>query len=437
MSPASDLAASAGKLTGTGSVYVIANSGQTSLLSLVYELKGAHIEVAEKPFDAANTHFPSGSLLITQANDQAITAALHKLVLDAVRLDTAPTVATHAVTPPRIAFMHTWLATQTEGWWRLAFDKAGIPYSYINTQTVSSESDLHSKYDVIVFAPVGRASTQEIVDGLPMWGNAMPWQKTALTPNLGQLDSTADTRPGLGYDGVEHLKSFVEKGGLLITCEDTAQFAADIGLAPGVAVAPHADSRVVGTVLAGVFVSHSSPVAYGYGNDLPVISASGMVFNISNTVARASGRVLMDPYAHRPTGRGGPDDADIPQGRVNVEPQIPPKQKPWEPKFLNEDQLRNNPEAIPALYRPEVILRLNDEKHLLLSGLLDKGASIAERAIVVDAHLGSGNVLLFANNPVYRGETIGSYDLVFNAILNHNQLSRQPGPEENKPAKKE
>jgi hypothetical protein len=437
MSPVSDLAASAGKLTGTGSVYVIANSGQTSLLSLVYELKGAHIEVAEKPFDAANTHFPSGSLLITQANDQAITAALHKLVLDAVRLDTAPTVATHAVTPPRIAFMHTWLATQTEGWWRLAFDKAGIPYSYINTQTVSSESDLHSKYDVIVFAPVGRASTQEIVDGLPMWGNAMPWQKTALTPNLGQLDSTADTRPGLGYDGVEHLKSFVEKGGLLITCEDTAQFAADIGLAPGVAVAPHADSRVVGTVLAGVFVSHSSPVAYGYGNDLPVISASGMVFNISNTVARASGRVLMDPYAHRPTGRGGPDDADIPQGRVNVEPQIPPKQKPWEPKFLNEDQLRNNPEAIPALYRPEVILRLNDEKHLLLSGLLDKGASIAERAIVVDAHLGSGNVLLFANNPVYRGETIGSYDLVFNAILNHNQLSRQPGPEENKPAKKE
>ena len=31
----------------------------------------------------------------------------------------------------------------------------------------------------------------------------------------------------------------------------------------------------------------------------------------------------------------------------------------------------------------------------------------------------------FANNPVYRGETIGSYDLVFNAILNYDHL-RQP-----------
>jgi hypothetical protein len=32
---------------------------------------------------------------------------------------------------------------------------------------------------------------------------------------------------------------------------------------------------------------------------------------------------------------------------------------------------------------------------------------------------------LFANNPVYRGETIGSYALVFNAILNYDHL-RQP-----------
>jgi hypothetical protein len=61
----------------------------------------------------------------------------------------------------------------------------------------------------------------------------------------------------------------------------------------------------------------------------------------------------------------------------------------------------------------------------LLSGLLDKPGSIAEHAIVVNAHVGSGNVLLLANNPVYRGETIGSYDLVFNAILNYDHL-RQP-----------
>jgi hypothetical protein len=76
--------------------------------------------------------------------------------------------------------------------------------------------------------------------------------------------------------------------------------------------------------------------------------------------------------------------------------------------------------------RPDVILRFSDGKTLLLDGLLDKGSSIAEHAVVVNAHLGQGNVLLFGNNPVYRGETIGTYALVFNAILNYQHLAHQP-----------
>ena len=79
---------------------------------------------------------------------------------------------------------------------------------------------------------------------------------------------------------------------------------------------------------------------------------------------------------------------------------------------------------IPATLRPQVILRFGETKGLLLSGLLDKPAQIAEHAIVVDAHLGDGNVLLFGNNPVYRGETLGDYPLVFNAILNFDHLAR-------------
>jgi Zinc carboxypeptidase len=427
MTPVVDFEQASGKISGSGSgsIYAIANTGQTSLLPLVYALKQAHVETTEKAFDSDGKHYAAGSLVITQADEATLAATLRKLSLDATRLSAAPSVATHAAPAPRIAFMHTWLGTQTEGWWRLAFDKAGIPFSYISTQTAASESDLRGKYDVIVFAPVGRSSSQDIINGLPKWGNALPWQKSEITPNLGLLDSTPDMREGLGYDGLAHLKTFVEKGGLLITCEDTAQFAVDMGLAPGVSVPPHDDARVVGSVLNGVFVAPSSPIANGYGSNLPVMSANGMVFNVSNTLGRQGGRMLMDPYEHRPTGRGGPDDSDITQGRQLAEPEVFPKQQPWQPKQLNEDQMRNNLQVIPVQYRPEVILRFSEQKTLLLSGLLDKAGSISERAIVVNAHLGAGNVLLFANNPVYRGETIGSYNLVFNAILNYDHL-RQP-----------
>jgi hypothetical protein len=435
MAPLDDPAKLAGKISGSGAVLAVPNTGQISLLSLAYKFKGATIQIGEKPFDADGKHFAAGSLLITGASDDhmddRIAGILRDLSLDASRLGAMPSVPVHAVTAPRIAFMHTWLGTQTEGWWRYAFDTAGVPFDYISTQTVANQSDLRAKYDVIVFAPVGHASALEILNGMPMWNNPMPWQKSELTPNLGAIDSTPDIRPGLGYDGLAHLKKFVEQGGLLITCEDTAQFAIDVGLAPGVSVASRGDARVVGSVLNTVFVAPDNPVAFGYGPGVPVISANGLAFNVSNTLGREGNRVLMDPltdpldpYAKRPTGRGSVEDSDQPQGRKIADPEPLVKQQLWEPKHLDEEQTRNNPLVIPVASRPDVILRFSDAKTLLLDGLLDKPSSIAEHAIVVNAHLGQGHVLLFANNPVYRGETIGNYALVFNAILNYQHLTK-------------
>jgi hypothetical protein len=423
MTPLADPDALVGKLDGSGSLVAVANTGQVSLLSLVYRLKGAQIHAVDKPFDAGEKHFNAGSLLISGVDDEQLQSALRNLALDATRLTVTPMVPAHEVAAPRIAMMHTWLATQTEGWWRYAFDSEGVPFDYISTQTAAREDDLRSKYDVIVFAPVAHVSATEIIDGLPMWNNVLPWEKTDLTPNLGNTDTTPDMRPGLGYDGLAHLKKFIAEGGLLITCEDTAQFAIDTGLAPGVSVAPRGDARVVGSVLNTVFADRDSPIAFGYDLNVPVISASGMAFTVSDSVGRPGGRVLMDPYAERPTGRGTLEDSDLPQGRKITEPEPLEKQQPWQARKLNEEQTRNNPLVIPAALRPEVILRFADNRGLLLDGLLDKGTSIAEHAVVVVAHLGQGNVLLFGNNPIYRGETIGTYALVFNAILNHDHLA--------------
>jgi hypothetical protein len=254
-----------------------------------------------------------------------------------------------------------------------------------------------------------------------MWGNPLPWQNTSLTPNLGKIDSTEDMRPGLGAAGVAHLKDFVQHGGLLITAQDTAQFAIESGFAPGVFVVPPKETKVVGSILNAVVANKSNPVAYGYEKNVAVYSESGMAFSVSN-LTTGDGHIATEKDYKRPTGRGGPDDEEVVQGRVNVDPVPLPSPKPWEPTTLNEEEMRNNPLVIPAEYRPEVVLRYAGEKELLLSGLLEHGDSIAERALVVNAHLGQGNVLLFANNPIYRGETIGTYALVFNAILNYDHL---------------
>jgi hypothetical protein len=422
MEKLSDLSRATPGTAGTGSIYAIDNTGEIGLAGLVYALKGSgNVGVTDAAFDSNGHHFSPGSLILTQVDGARLTAALRNLDLRAYALSATPAIQTHTATAPRIAFLHTWLYTQTEGWWRMAFDNLHVPYEYISTQTAARGPDLRSKYDVIIFAPVGNTAPAQIVSGLPMWGNLLPWKQTALTPNIGKLDSTEDMRPGLGFEGVANLKRFVELGGLLITCEDTSQLAIDEGLAPGVFLAPRRNIHVVGTVLKATVVDKNHPVAYGYDGNLAVYSNDGMAFTVSNTVVNRN--VVTEKEYKRPTGRGGPDDEDIPEGRPISQPPPLPSPKPWQATPLNEEQTRNNPYVIPEEYRPKVILRFAEQKGLLISGLLEGGDAIAERAVVVVAHLGKGNVLLFANNPIYRGETIGSYALVFNAILNFDHLN--------------
>ncbi len=412
---------------GTGTLYAVNNTGQIGLAGLAYALKGADIAIAEEGFQSDGHRFEAGSILIGQTDGDRLKTALNQLDLKGYSLSARPNIRTRAAATPRIAFMHTWLYTQTEGWWRMAFDNLHVPFEYISTQTASREPDLRSKYDVIIFAPAARVTTQQIVNGMPMWGNPLPWQTTSLTPNIGKLDATEDMRPGLGFSGVAHLKEFIEKGGLLIAAQDTAQFAIEEGFAPGVSIAPRGAIKVVGSVLNSAVVDKTHPVAYGYTSNVAVYSQDGMAFLVSNLSTPR--HIITEKDFKRPTGRGGPDDEDVPEGRPIEKAPPLPSPKPWQATPLNEEQERNNPYVIPVDHRPNVILRYGENKGLLLSGLLEGGNLIAEHALVVDAHLGKGNVLLFANNPIYRGETIGTYALVFNAILNFDHLAPAPAAE--------
>jgi len=77
----------------------------------------------------------------------------------------------------------------------------------------------------------------------------------------------------------------------------------------------------------------------------------------------------------------------------------------------------------PADQQPRVVLRFAAEKDLLLSGMITGANEIAEKPAVVDVPHGKGHVVLFANNPIWRAETTGSYFLVLNAILNFDHLN--------------
>jgi hypothetical protein len=417
--------AAAGTITGTGSVFAINHNADPSLATLRYRFKDAQFDVAEDGFEIDGQKFNRGSFIISGVTASDLHAAVKELGLAAVGLSTRPSVKTHPARAARVALMHTWINTQDEGWWRLALDQLSIPFTYISTQDVSRDTNLRSKYDVILFPPIGRGAGQAIISGMPMYGNAIPWKTSELTPNLGKIDETEDVRPGLGWDGMANLQTFVRSGGVLIAVDDTANFAVQFGLTAGVSVTPAQRLKITGAVLRSKLVDEASPIAYGYDENLSIYSADGPIFGVSNTVGgrgRGPGGGGGD-QPRRATGRGTADDPDQPQGRPGSDP-LPeePRPEPWQAAPVRDEQLRNGINVIPPAQRPRVVFRYGDARDLLVSGLLDGGNEIAQRPMVVDVPVEKGHVVLFSNNPIWRGETHGSYFMVLNAILNHDSL---------------
>jgi hypothetical protein len=417
-----DVRASGG-MKGSGSIYLINHNTDTALATLRYRLKEAAMDAAEEPFEAEGQKFNRGSFIIRNVNRSELERSASELGLQVLAVQSAPSVKTHGTKAARIAVMHTWLATQDEGWWRLALDKVGVLFDYISTQDAAKNTNLRAKYDVIVFAPVGRNNPMAVIDGMPMWGNALPWKVTSQTQNLGKTDETDDMRPGLGWSGVANLQNFVKSGGLLVTATDTSNFAISLGFGSGVSVQPAQKLKVTGSILRSKFVDSTSPIAYGYGEALPIYAYEGPIFNVSNFAGGGRGRRRSVEDRDRPTGRGTADDPDTVQGRPGVEPPEEPKAETWQAMPVTDEQRRNGIGIIPPAYRPRVVLRYGEARDLLISGLLDGGGEIAQHPAVIDVPFGNGHVVLFSNNPIWRGETQGSYFLVFNAILNFDNLN--------------
>ncbi|MGH7592929.1 MAG: M14 family zinc carboxypeptidase, partial [Gemmatimonadales bacterium] len=415
-----------GGVTGTGPVFVVNHDGDNALATLRYQFKDADFQAAEAPFEVDGVKYNRGSFLIRGVSPSDLDRATRDLGLQAHAVDVAPSVKTHPLRAARVAIMHTWGSTQTEGWWRQAFDLLHIPYDYISVQDVAKDPDLKARYDVIIFGP-GGGSTQSIIEGMPMWRNPMPWKNSLETPNIGTWAQTDDIRPGLGFTGVEHLLEFVRRGGVFIGVNNAADFAMSVGLTNGVSSNP-ARSKVVGSLLRTRIVDDASPIVYGVIDNLAVFSEGGESFGVSNSRGgRGGGGRGAGGSASRATGRGTPDDPDVVQGRLALGPRFeaPPRQtvQPWQVAPVTDDQLRNPLNVIPPDQRPRVALRFSDQRNLLVSGLLDGGSEIAQRPVVVDSPMEKGHVVLFANNPIYRGETIGSYIMVFNTILNFDNLN--------------
>src|SRR5699024_8927826 len=72
---------------------------------------------------------------------------------------------------------------------------------------------------------------------------------------------------------------------------------------------------------------------------------------------------------------------------------------------------------------PRVVMRFNKNvDELLLSGLLEGGDQLAGTPAVIDVPVQQGHVVMFAPHVFWRWETHASHALIFNTLMNWDDL---------------
>jgi hypothetical protein len=434
-------AAVRGRVAGAGTTYVINHNADNTLATLRFRLKDVRMAAAEDAFKVGDRQFNAGSFVIKSEGNpsdlrQRLEAAVTELGLTAHALDKPPAVKTHEMPVPRIAIVHSWINTQNEGWYRIEFDRYQIPYTYISDQVLRTTPNLRERFDVIIYPPVG-GSAQQVVAGLPMRGEPIPWKQSDVTPNFGTSpDQTDDMRGGMGLTGLANLQRFVEEGGLFVAVTSNARIPIDYGMVSGVAVRDTQQLQARGSIFNATFSDRKSPIAYGYGETLPIYFSQSPVLQVAAAGGGGGGGEGGPPGGGggggRPSGRGTLTDPDVVQAMPQAAP--PPQRQPARPgeEQLTDEQrqAQRSPFYTPPAQRPRVILRFaSDEKNLLVSGMLAGGQELANAPAVVDVPVGRGHVVLFATNPMWRHQTQGSFFLLFNAALNYDSLGTERAPE--------
>jgi hypothetical protein len=448
MTPVKGHVTAAGGINGAGATVIVEHTGDNNMMALRYRLASTKMTAAEAPFEAAGHKFGAGSFIIAKANRAQLEPALKEFGLSGYGVDAAPTVKQHDLDLPRIGYIHSWSNTQDEGWVRAALDYYKVPYSYFGENAVRKMGSLRARFDVILWPHGGAVGQPAPTDGKPI-----PYQRTAEYPALGYPDSTADTRGGLGEDGLRMLYEFVQQGGTLVTEGGTSAIFPTYNLTPG--LRPVAAQGLVnrGTILRGVITDMTSPIAYGFNvNQLPVYFSGGTLLD-AGVPQTPTAAPISKVDAVRPGssgglagtaigggGGGGGQNASVYQNwqpmATWVEHSVWDPMQQWpvtasqnEPPAFGGFGGRGGGGAAPASrtleeMRPRVVMSWpGSPRDMLLSGVLEGGANLSNRPNVIDSPLGKGHVVMFTIRPFWRWQTQGTFIMGFNTIMNWNDLA--------------
>jgi hypothetical protein len=294
---------------------------------------------------------------------KALPALAAKYDLAVLDVDDIGAVEKSPVKFPRIGLFQSWRANMDEGWTRYVFDDMAIPFKTLHNDdikgTKEKKADLRADFDVIVFADENTNSIKGVRPGAgaaggPGGGPGGPGTDFFMARMFMQ-NVPPEYDGGIGQEGVDALKAFVEKGGTLVALNRAAEFAIGEFGAPARNALQGLDQAkfFCPTSILKILVDNETPIGYGMPKE-----AAAMFVN----------SLAMDTFS-------------------------PPFD--WDRKVV-------------ATY---------PDDNVLMSGWLLGEEYLARKAAVVDTKYKDGRIILIGIRCQNRAQTHGTYKFLLNALL--------------------
>lgn len=289
--------------------------------------------------DKNTDELQTGDFIVTEAAERTLHSIAEKTGVDFLPLTSLPAEGLHKVRRLRVGLYQRYYGgNMEEGWTRLLLEKFELPHLTIKDADIKS-GQLAKKIDLLI----------------------LPHDSTAMI--MGEIRESSrrfasyppEYRSGLGQDGLEKLKDFVNRGGILVCLGAAGNFAIEkfrLSLRNVVAEVDSREFFCPGSTLKAVF-DNLNPLAYGLPEKGLVLFSDSPVFEI-----------LPAPNSEK--------------------------------------------------YR--VVVRY-EEKELLQSGWLIGEQYLSKKAAVVEAAYGQGQVILIGLRAHHRAQTHGTFKLLFNTFI--------------------
>jgi hypothetical protein len=296
----------------------------------------------------------AGSFIVrnTIQVQKSLAGLLEKWHLAAYGLEEIADIPKAPLRNPRVGLYQSWKDNKDEGWTRYVFDDFEIPFVTLRNEdfraTRGVKVDLKQKFDVIVFA-------DENPDIIKTGTSSQTARRFEI--NYGALPPSY--QGGIGDEGVEALKAFVEQGGIVVALNNAS----------------------------GLFIKEFKMPARNVLDGIP----QSKFFCLKSLL-----RVKVDNTS--PIGYGMPDEAAAMYGGEYASLAF----NTWHPPTKDWER------TIVANYPADNIL--------LRGGLIGEDL-IAQRAAVVDFKYKKGHIILVGLLCQHRAQTHATYKFLFNSLL--------------------